>query len=75
MNSSVWPIDGTLKGTITLNQSEPGSNGNKEVLYIPQSSSAGASPHPGHSQAWERGSYPSAEMQSVYSTAPTDQAF
>ncbi len=59
-------------------QSGPGSNGNKGVLRIPQSSNtAGTSPsdclvsHLGHSLA---GSYPSAEMQSVYSTAPADWA-
>ena len=59
-------------------QSGPGSNENKGVLRIPQSSNtAGTSPsdslvsYPGHSLA---GSYPSAEMQSVYSTAPADWA-
>ena len=59
-------------------QSGPGSDGNEEVLRIPQSSSiAGTSPsdclvsYPGHSLG---GSYPSAEVQSVYSTAPADWA-
>ena len=54
------------------------SNGNEGVLRIPQSSSkTGTSPsdclvsYPGHS--WG-GSYPSAEKQSMYSTAPADWA-
>ena len=57
----------------------PGSDGNVGVLRIPQSSSiAGTSPsdclvsYPGHSL--EGGSYPPAEKQSVYSTAPVDWA-
>ena len=73
-NSSSWPIDKTLSGAITLGQSGPGNDGNEEVLYIPQSSSiSGASPsdclvsYPGHLLG---NSYPSAKMQSVYSTAP-----
>ena len=59
-------------------QSGPGSDGNEGVLRIPQSSStAGTSPsdclvsYPGHFLV---GSYPSAEVQSVYSTAPADWA-
>ena len=43
--SSIWPIDRTLSGTTTLDQSGPGSNGNEGVLCIPQSFSiTGASP-------------------------------
>ena len=64
-----------LSGATTPGQSEPGSDGNKGVLRIPQSSStAGTTPsdclvsYPGHSL--EGGSYPSAEAQSVCSTAP-----
>ena len=60
-------------------QSGPGSDGNKGVLHIPQSSSiTGTSPldclvsYSGHSMMG--GSYPSAEKQSVYSTAPADWA-
>ena len=52
------------------------NDGNKGVLRIPQSSSfTGASPsdclvsYPEHSSGE---SYPSAEMQSVYSAAPAD---
>ena len=58
-------------------QSGPGTNGNEGVLHIPHSPSiTGTSPsdfivsYPGHS--W--GGYPCAELQSVYSTVPTDWA-
>ncbi len=61
-------------------QSGPGSDGDKAVLYIPQSSSiTGTSPSdflvsdPGHSSRGG-GSYPSAEKHSVYSTAPANWA-
>ena len=37
--SSIWSINWTLLGATTLGQSGPGSNGNKGVLSIPQSSS------------------------------------
>ena len=37
--SSFLPIDWTLSGDTTLSQSGPGSDGNEEVLRIPQSSS------------------------------------
>ena len=70
---------GPLSGATTPGQSGPGSNSNKGVLRIPQSYSiAGTSPsdclvsYPGHMLGW--GSYPSAEKQSVYSTAPADWA-
>ena len=43
LNSSIWPIDGTLIGMTNPSQSRPGSNGNDGVLHIPQSSSTGAS--------------------------------
>ena len=63
-------------GATTPGQSEPGRNGNEGVLCIRQSPSiTGTSPsdclvsYPGHSLVV--GSYPSAEVQSVYSTAPT----
>ena len=36
--SSVWPIDKALLGATTPGQSGPGSDGNKGVLRIPQSS-------------------------------------
>ena len=35
-NSSFWPINGILTGTITPGQSGTESNGNKGVLYISQ---------------------------------------
>ena len=44
-NSSIWPIDRTLSGASTLDQSGPGSDGNEGVLLLPQISSiTGASP-------------------------------
>ena len=44
-NSPIWPIDSTLSGATTPGQNGSGSNGNEEVLHIPQSSSiTGASP-------------------------------
>ena len=74
--SSIWPTYTTLSSATSLGQSEPVSDDNKGVLHIPQSSSiTEASPsdclvsYPEH---WLRESYPSAEMESVYSTAPTD---
>ena len=70
-------MDRAVPGAATRGKSGPGSYGNEVVLHIPQSSSIiGASPsdylvsYPGHSL--EKESYPSAEMQSVYSTAPAD---
>ena len=77
-NSSIWPIDRTLSGVTTLGQSGSGSDGNEGVLCILQSFSITAASssdclvsYPGHSL---REFYPSAEMQSVYSTASPDWA-
>ena len=77
--SSIWPIDRTLSGVTTPGQSGSGSDGNEGELCIPQSSSiTGTSSsdclvsYSGHSLVG--GSYPSAEKQSVYSTAPADWA-
>ena len=74
--SSIWPLDRTLSGATSPSQSEPGSDGNEGVLRIPQSSSI-----TGNSLSdclvsyqdtrWEVSS-PSAEKQSVYSTALID---
>ena len=69
----------TLSGATILGQSRPGNIANEGMLRIPQSFSfTGTSPtdyvvpNPGHSLGvW---SYPSAEEQSVYSTAPADRA-
>ena len=76
--SSIWPIDRTLSGAATPGQSGPGSEGNKGILRIYQSSSfTGISLldflvlYLGHSLVK---SYPSAEKQLVYSTASADWA-
>ena len=68
----------TLPGTTTLGQSGPGSDGSDGLFHVPKSSSiTGTSPsdclvsYPGHSLVE---SYPSAEMQLVYLTAPVDWA-
>ena len=61
----------------TPGQNGPRSNGNKGVLYFPQSSmtrallSHGLVSYPGNLL---EESYPSAEMQLVYSTAPANWA-
>ena len=71
-------MDRALSDTTIPGQSGPGSNGNEGALRIPQISTIpGTSPldclvsYPGHSLV---GSYPSAEKQSVYSTAPAGWA-
>ena len=68
----------SLSGATTPGQNEPGSDGNEGVLCIPQSSSTARTSlldclvsYPGHTLM---GSYPSAEVQSVYSTVPTEWA-
>ena len=74
-NSSIWPEHYTLSFATTLSMSEPGSNGNKEVLHIFQSSRTGAPlsnrlvSYAGHSLAK---SYPATEMQSVFSPVSVD---
>ena len=74
---SIWPIDWTFLGATTLGQSGPTSNGNEGVLHILQSTKVGALPsdclmsYPG---LLLLGSYLSAEMQSIYFTAPVDWA-
>ena len=40
----IWPMDGTLTGSITTSQSGPGSNGNEVVLHILENFTAEASP-------------------------------
>ena len=77
-NSSIWSIDRTLSVATTQGLNRPGSNGTEGVFCIPQNCSiTGASPldgfvsYAGHS-LWRP--YLSAEMQSVYSTAPIDWA-
>ena len=70
-NSSIWLIDRTLSGATIPGQSGTGNDGNEGVLRIPQSSNI-----IGDSRSdclvLVRWSYPSAEMHSVYSTAPAD---
>ena len=67
---SVWSRDRTLSGVTTLGQSEPGSDGNEEVLCIAQNSIITRT-SPSDCLMGE-GYYPSVEMQSVYSTALAD---
>ena len=78
-NSSIQPIDKTQSGITTPGQNWPGGNVNEGVLCIPQisyvtgdSPSDGLVSYTGHSLG--RMSYPSVEMQSVYSTAPANWA-
>ena len=75
-NSSIWPIDMTLSFATTPSQCEPGSEGYEKVPRIPQSSGiTGVSSLGVISRTLVGGrSYPSAEMQSVYCTTPTDWA-
>ena len=65
-----------LSGASTPGQSRPGSHGNEGVLRIPQNPSITGTlvSYPGHSLAAGGGSNLSAEMQSVYSTAPAEWA-
>ena len=70
-------MDRILSGDTTPSRSGPGSYGNEVVLYILQISKAGTSPsdglmsYPGYLLV---GFYPSADLQSVYSTAPANWA-
>ena len=68
----------TLSGATTLSQGGPGSDGSDGVLSIPQSFSiTGAFTirlFSVISRTLIGESYPSAEKQSVYSTAPTNWA-
>ena len=77
--SSILPINRTLSGATTPGQSGPRSDDSEGVLRILQSSSiTRTSPsdclvsYPGYSLGG--GSYPSAEVQSMYSTVPADWA-
>ena len=73
------PLIGPLLGPTTPGLSGPGSNGNKGVHRISQTSSITDTSqsgclesYPGHSLVWD--SYPSAEKKSVYSTALAEWA-
>ena len=74
----IWPIDRALSGDTTPGESEPGNDGNEGVLNISQSSSiVGILPSDclvSYQDTRWGGSYPSAEMQSVYSATPADRA-
>ena len=76
--SSIWPIFRNLSDATTPGQSGSGSNINKGVLHIPKSSSITEASlsdcfvsYLGYSL---EESYPSVEMQSMYSAAPADWA-
>ena len=79
LNSFIWRIDRTLSDAITPDSSGPGSDGYEEVFHILTSFSiTGASPPDGfmsyqdtHCGEWP---YPSADIQSVYSSALADGA-
>ena len=75
--SSIWPIDRTLSSATTAGQSGPGSDGNEEVLRIPQSEHYWNLTIRLFSviyRTFMRGVLPPVEVQSVYSTAPADWA-
>ena len=79
LNSPIWPIDRTLSGATTPGQSGPGSDGNERELCIPQSLSITGTSSSDCLVSYGGdtlmgGSYPSAEMWSVYSTASADWA-
>ena len=70
-------MDRTQSGATIPDQRVPGSNGNEEVLRIPQSSSIAENSPSDCLESYLRhslggGSYPSAKKQSVHSTAPAD---
>ena len=72
-NCFIWLVDKTLSSATTLDQSGPGSDGNEEILHIPQSSSiteASSDCLVSYTELALEESYPFAEIQSVYSTAP-----
>ena len=77
-NSSIWPLDRTLSSATTFSQSEPGSNSNEGVLYIPKCFSfTGASPSDclvSYPQHLLGEFYPSVQMQSVYSATLANSA-
>ena len=69
--SSIWPTDRTLSGVITSGQSEPGSDCNERVLFIPQSTLRLFSVIY-RTLIKGRVVYPSAEVQSMYSSVPAN---
>ena len=77
--SSIWPIDRTLSDITTPGQSWPGSDGNEWYSAFPKTPALLEPPDRivlCHIQDTSSGgwSYSSAEMPSVYSTAPAEWA-
>ena len=72
----IWSIDMALSGATAPDQSGPEGDANEGVFHIAQipkdraTLSDGFVSYAGHSFGWR--SYPSAEMPSMYSTAPDD---
>ena len=77
-NNSIWHLDRTLSDATTWRQSWPGSDDNERVFRIAQSSGitgASLSDCLVSYQEYTLGeSYASAEMQSMYLTAPAEWA-
>ena len=74
---SIRPIYKNLSGATTPGQSGPGSNASEGILHINQFYKVGALPSDGlmsYQDTLWRGSYCSAEMQSVYSTVQANWA-
>ena len=79
LNCSIWPIDRTLSSATTPGQRADGSDANEEVLCISQSSCITGELHHKIGLIWclvhlLQESYPSAEMQSMYTSVPVDWA-
>ena len=74
--SSIWPINRTLSGATIAGQSGPGSDGNKGVLRIPQSSSITETSPSDCLVSYQdtRLGVGLTPHQSVYSTVPADWA-
>ena len=64
----------TLSSATTLGQSGHGSNGNERIFHILQSSNTEAIPSNDLMSYSEHSSYSTAEMHSIYSTAPANWA-
>ena len=72
---SIWLVDVTLSGATTLGQSGSGSDGNEQVLRIPQSSNITVSLSSDclvsyQDTRWQGGAYPSVEVQLAHPRAP-----
>ena len=76
--SSIWPIDRTPSGVTTTDWSGPRSGSNEEELWIPKIFICTEAPPSDGLVSYPRSSlevsYPSVEMQLVYSATPTDRA-